>query len=191
MSRVVLAGPIGSGKSLVGAMLAGRGAHVIEADRLGHAVLEPGGEAFDAVADRWPAVVRNGRIDRGLLAGVVFADRSELQRLETLTHPHIASRIHAAARAATDAVIVVEMPLVVDLLGPGWHRLVVLAPYEVRLARAVARGMDEHDVRRRMAAQPPYDVWEASADSVIVNDGDRDALAAAVDAWWERFVASG
>jgi hypothetical protein len=50
--------------------------------------------------------------------------------------------------------------------------------------------MEADDVRRRMAAQPPHDVWEASADSVIVNDGDREALRDAVDAWWARFVAS-
>lgn len=190
VSRVVLAGPIGSGKSVVGTLLAARGAYVIEADRLGHAVLEPGGEAFSAVTARWPAVVRDGRIDRSLLAGVVFADPSELRRLEAMTHPHIARRIHAAAQEAGDRVVVVELPLVGDLLGAGWHRLVVLAPADVRLARAMGRGMDEEDVRRRMAAQPPHDVWEASADSVIVNDLDEDALAAAVAVWWERFVAA-
>jgi len=188
---VVLAGPIGSGKSAVGALLAVRGACVIEADRLGHAVLAPDGEASAAVAQRWPAAASHGEIDRRRLADLVFADPGELAALEAITHPHIARRIHHLVAAAGDSVVVVELPLSADLLGSGWHRLVVLAPEEVRVARAVGRGMDEADVRRRMAAQAPYDVWEASADSVVVNDGDSASLAAAVDGWWERFIGPG
>lgn len=166
-----------------------KGAVVVEADRLGHEVIEPGGEAFEEVARRWPAAVRDRRIDRRLLAAIVFDDPAELVALESVTHPYIARRVEGAAAAAgDDAVVVVEMPLTANLMGPGWHRLVVLAPDEVRRARAVARGMDESDVRRRMAAQAPYDVWEASADSVIVNDGDLVELGRCVDRWWRAHI---
>ncbi len=187
--RVIVAGPIGSGKSTVGGLLEERGAIVIDADRIGHAVLEPAGEAFQAVAERWPEALVGGRIDRRVLGEIVFTDPAELATLEGLTHPHIAARIHDLAAAARDAVVVVELPLTIDILGPGWHRLVVIAPDDVRLLRAVARGMVEEDVRSRMTAQPSLPQWTAIADSIIVNDGDLDALRPRVADWWENVVS--
>ena len=60
----VLTGAIGTGKSTVGSMLAARGARVIDADRIGHAVIDASGPAFAAVAQRWPEAVVGGHIDR-------------------------------------------------------------------------------------------------------------------------------
>ncbi len=170
-------------------MLAARGAVVIEADRIGHAVLEPDGEAFEAVTARWPEAVRAGRIDRAALGAVVFRDETELAALEAMTHPSIAARIAALAVEAGDRVVVVELPLTKDLVGPGWHRVVVIADADIRAARAAGRGMDEAEVRARMAAQAPAEKWLANADSVIVNDGDLAELEGRVDEWWEREVA--
>ena len=68
----MLTGGIGAGKSSVGELLRARGALVIDADKVGHQVLEPGGEAFDRVAETWPSVVVNGVIDRRRLADIVF-----------------------------------------------------------------------------------------------------------------------
>ncbi len=169
-------------------MLAARGAEVIEADRIGHAVLEPDGEAFEAVAARWPTVVRFGRIDRAALGAIVFRDETELAALEALTHPSIAVRIDELAAEAGGRVVVVELPLTKDLMGPGWHRVVVIADADLRLDRAVRRGMDEAEVRARMAAQAPPEAWLAIADSVIVNDGDLARLERRVDEWWQREV---
>ncbi|MBA2337236.1 MAG: dephospho-CoA kinase, partial [Acidimicrobiia bacterium] len=121
LSRVVVTGPIGSGKSVVAALLRQRGATVIDADTLGHAVLGPGGEAFGAVAARWPSVVVDGGIDRSRLAALVFADRTQLEVLQALTHPAIVARIEAAVGDA-DEVVAVEMPLLDPTLR--WHRLV-------------------------------------------------------------------
>ena len=190
LRRIVVSGPIGSGKSEVGKLLAARGATVIDADEIGHAVLEPSGGAYDPVAERWPEVVVDGRIDRSALAGIVFADRNELRTLEAITHPLIARRIVATVGTVPEGTVVVELPLTVDLIGESWHRLVIVADAQTRLRRAVARGMDTSDALRRMAAQPPIDVWEASGDSVIVNDGDRAELERSVERWWRRHVAA-
>ncbi len=185
----MIIGPLGSGKSAVATLLADRGAFVVDADAVGHAVLAPGGEAFDAVAARWPSVVVKEAggpvVDRARLADIVFTDRAELAALEALTHPHIVARIEALV-AGADGVTAVEMPLIDPPLP--WHRLVVLAPTPLRHRRAVERGMDPEDVSRRMAAQPDIDEWRAAADSVIDNDGDLDDLAAAVDRWWTTWV---
>lgn len=187
--RVLLSGPIGAGKSAAAEILARRSAVVIEADRLGHAVLEPDGEAHAAVALRWPQTVARGRIDRAALADIVFADPGELSALEALTHPHIGARIEHLAAEAGDRLVVVELPLMRSIAGNGWHRLVVVAPAAERFARAVARGMAPDDVRRRMSSQPGDESWTSRADTVIVNDGDLHDLESALDDWWQENVS--
>ena len=67
MVRAYLTGGIGSGKTAVAAILQSFGAAVISSDAAGHAVLEPGGTAFDAVGNVWPQALRDGRIDRAAL----------------------------------------------------------------------------------------------------------------------------
>lgn len=184
----MLAGPIGSGKSTIGSILAARGAVVIEADAIGHEVLEPGGAAHGAVAARWPETVVDGHIDRSALAAIVFSDERALSVLEALTHPHIAARIIRRAEDAGDRLVVVELPLTVDILGPDWPRLVVLASEAVRMERAVERGMERRDVLRRMAVQASEEEWRATADWIVRNDGTYAELEAAVAAWWQREV---
>ncbi len=185
--RVLVSGPIGSGKSAVAALLVGHGASVVEADRVGHQVLEPGGEAFAAVSAEFPGSVVDGRIDRRLLAAEVFAEPERLRRLEQITHPAIAGRIATMIRGV-EGVVAVELPVAADILGPGWHRIVVLAGEGMRRARAIARGMDPDDVAARIAVQPGEGEWLAVADSVIRNDGTWDELAAEVARWWATHV---
>lgn len=177
-------GGIGSGKSTVGRMLSERGVLVIDADHIGHELLEPGGDAFDPVVRRWPDVVSDGRIARARLAAIVFSDRGRLRELESMTHPLIKRRVEALVDAAENRDVVVEVPLVDGLMGEGWTRIVVVANKPVRIARAVSRGMDRSDVMRRMDAQPGRETWLADADYVIVNDGTPSELAAAVDSLW-------
>ncbi len=189
MRLVLLSGGIGAGKSEVGRRLGARGADVIDADRVGHEVLEPGGDAFASVAARWPQVVAAGRIDRAALGRIVFADPAELAALEAMTHPAIAARIAARVASSGRRVVVVELPLTVDLFGPGWVRVVVDAPEHVRRRRLAARGMAPADVDARLAAQPDRDEWLAAADYVVDNSGERDALEDEVDRLWEWLAA--
>ncbi|NIR41107.1 MAG: dephospho-CoA kinase, partial [Actinobacteria bacterium] len=52
--RAILSGGIGTGKSTAGEIFGALGAEIVSADVMGHRVLEPGGEAYDAVSSRWP-----------------------------------------------------------------------------------------------------------------------------------------
>lgn len=171
-ARVLLGGGIGSGKSAAAALLSSLGAAVLSADRAAHRVLEPGGPAAAAVSARWPAAVVDGRIDRQALAGIVFRDGAALAELELLTHPAIARLLGEEVAGVDAPVIVVEMPLPMDLLGPGWRWVVVDATDEARLARLEARGMSREEAVRRMGAQPTRDEWLARAELVVDNGGD-------------------
>ena len=63
--RAILSGGIGTGKSTAGDIFAALGAEIVSADEMGHRVLEPGGEAYEAVASRWPDVVDHRVDDHG------------------------------------------------------------------------------------------------------------------------------
>lgn len=171
---------------MVRGLLAERGIRVIDADAVGHLVLDA--EALPAVAERWPHVVLEGQVDRKLLADVVFADPVELGALESITHPLIFGRIRAELEGFSGPAVV-EMPLLDSELG--WPLIVVDAPEETRIQRAIARGMKREDVERRISAQPSRGEWLAAADIVVPNDGTRDELEAAVGLLADRLLTAG
>ena len=186
--RILLGGGIGSGKSVAGRRLAQLGATVIDADRLGHAVLEPNGDAFGTVSERWPSVIVADRIDRSALAEIVFADPEQLAELESLTHPAIIRRIGDIASNAGDLVI--EIPLILDIAGD-WTKVYIDGDDDVRLLRAVERGNSGVDVRRRMASQPSRNVWMKWSDVTIDNNGSVEDLGIQIDALWYRLRTAG
>ena len=184
--RLIVGGGIGSGKSTVLRMLEKLGATVIEADRIGHRLLETDGAAYAEVAARWPDVVEHGLINRKLLANIVFSDPEQLAELEAMTHPYIREAILRQSRAAGSRVVAVELPVGSDLLGPGWIRLVVAAPEGVRIRRTLGRGAEAADVARRVEAQLSDAEWQAQADHVLLNTGTIADLEAAVTALWKQ-----
>ncbi len=168
--HVLLGGGIGAGKSSIARLFAESGYLEIEADRVGADVLRPGTEATSAVAREWPIVVSEGVVDRDALALIVFADRDALRLLESITHPAIVAEIGRRV-AGTDQAVVVETPVRhLDLAGE-WTRVAVVADEDTRIARAVARGADPDDVRRRIAVQGRDEDWMDWADVVVDNSG--------------------
>lgn len=192
-----LTGGIGSGKSTVAAMLADRGAVVIDADTVAREVVEPGGPAYKGVVDRFgPDVVAgDGRIDRPALAKIVFGNPSALADLNALTHPVIAEVVgeRLTAEAGTDHVVILDVPLLVETeraRAKCAAVVVVDCPEDVAVRRLVEqRAMVEADVRSRMAAQATRNERLALADFVIDNSGTRDELAAEVDRCWDWIEA--
>ena len=161
-------------------LLEDHGFETIDADGVGHSVLQSDGEAFAEVASRWPEVVVDGEIDRRSLAEIVFGNLDELRALEAITHPYIFDRIRARVEQIP-GVVVVELPLRGRRLGAGWRRIVVDSHDEARFDRAVSRGMDAADVRARMRSQPARREWLAIADLVVPNHGTMAELASTAE----------
>ncbi len=175
--RVVVTGGIGAGKSLVCSLLSALGAAVIDADSLGHAVLEPDGEAYAAVAARWPQAVSGGRIDRSALGRIVFSDSRQLTELMEVTHPHIRARLFREVDRHPDRPVAVEISAPSHLLMPDWPVLVVDAEPGTIRTRLLERGMSDDDIGRRLASQRSRQEWLDLADLVIFNGSGRDVLA--------------
>lgn len=186
MLVVGLTGGIGSGKSTVSALLAERGAVIVDADAIHRENMSPGGRVHDAVLARF------GTVDRPTLASIVFNDPAALADLNALTHPAVGAVIaeRLAEQAATDNVVVLDIPLLVEGQNRGGYPLagviVVDAPVEVAARRLVEqRGMDEADARARIAAQATRDQRLAMADFAVDNRGSLDDLRSEVDRCWE------
>ncbi|MQA76911.1 MAG: dephospho-CoA kinase [Streptosporangiales bacterium] len=194
MLRVGLTGGIGSGKSEVTARLAARGAVVVDADVLAREVVAVGTDGLAEVVEAFGADVLagDGSLDRPRLGRLVFGDPDARRRLEGIVHPRVrARRAEIVAAAPADAVVVEDVPLLVE---GGLHRdydlvVVVDAPDDVRLDRLVRlRGMTEEDARARIEAQASRDERLAVADVVVDNGGDLADLDPQVDALWARLT---
>jgi dephospho-CoA kinase len=195
MILVGLTGGIGSGKSTVSALLAAKGAVIVDADAITRELQQPGEPVLAAIVSRFGAdiLAADGSLDRARLAGIVFTDPAALKDLNAIVHPAVGAEItrRVEAERPTDHVVVLDIPLLVE---GGRYRtaglLVVDTPVDVAVARLVEyRGMDEADVRARIGRQATREQRLAVADRVIDNSGDPASLAAEVDEAWEWMLS--
>ncbi len=197
MHRLIigLTGNIATGKSTVLDYLRRKGAYSIDADKLTHRTMQPGGLAYDAIVQTFgrDILAEDGTIQRAALGRIVFADPAALRRLEEIVHPAVFT-LAQAELAQTDAPVVVveaikllEAKRLLTLCREVW---VVTADPEVQLRRlSEERGMSEAEARQRMAAQSSQADKVKQATRVIVNNGSTEALYAQLDAIWNEITA--
>ncbi len=191
MKVIGLAGGIGSGKSTVSAMLAERGAVILDGDKIARELQEPGQGVFLAMVGRWGDRIVNpdGTLNRQAVADVVFNDPDELAGLMAITRPAIEAALfeRVEARDDTDDVVILDVALFERAHQYGEQATIVVdVPVELAVERLVRyRGMGEDDARARIAAQITRLERKAFADFIIDNSGDEAALAPQVEAAWE------
>jgi dephospho-CoA kinase len=195
MSVLGLTGGIGSGKSMVASMFAQLGADVIDADQLARDIVEPGQPALEEIASAFgrDILLPDGRLDRGKLARIVFADSVARGKLNAITHPRIRERMDAeiAARGSRPGVLIADIPLLYenDRTGSVQTVIVVWVDPETQLRRLHERdGLTDEEARQRIAAQMPLDEKRAKADVVIDNSGSRENTRRQVEAIYRRFA---
>lgn len=183
--RVGLTGGLAGGKSTVARMLAERGATVVDADRLVADLYAPGAPGARAVQELFDDRALDGRgaVDRPALAEIVFSDAEARRALERAIHPLVRERFAEIAREA-GGVVVLEATLLVEAgYGPDFDRVVTVeADEDTRLKRAIERGMDEEEARRRLTAQGDGERRRAAADVILRNDGSVAELERQVEA---------
>jgi dephospho-CoA kinase len=191
MILVGLTGGIGSGKSTVSALLAARGAVIVDADAITREVQQPGSPVLEKIAERFGGGVigDDGGLDRAALAAIVFADADALAALNGIVHPAVGAEFVRRVRAevGTDHVVVLDIPLLTENPRQGLQgKIVVDVPVEVQVDRLVRyRGFDEADARARIARQASREQRLEGASFVVDNSGSLDALLPQVEALWE------
>ena len=180
MLVVGLTGGIATGKSTVAAMFAARGAAIVDADRIAHALQEPGQLCHRQLLEAFGAEIldETGRIDRHRLGARVFSDAGSRQRLEAIMHPAIRAAIENEVRAAELAgrtICIVDAALILEAgRRDRFHKIVVVAaPEAIQVDRLInSRGLTQAEAYRRLSAQWSTAVKAALADFVIDNSRD-------------------
>lgn len=190
-----LVGGIGAGKSEAAARLALLGAFVIDADKVGHALLDQR-PVRDQVVEKFGDLVLDPSIpegeppgiDRRVLSAIVFKNPSALKSLEAILHPQMRHTFEKAvdrvARKGQATAVVLDAAV---LFEAGWdglcdHVLFLDAPHEVRLDRLkTSRGWDEPMLTEREAAQWPLEKKKGRASLVVSNGGTTDELGVAIE----------
>src|SRR5260370_9624340 len=197
MKVLGLTGGIGSGKSMVARMFAQLGPEGIDADQLARDVVEPGEPAREETGTAFgrDILMPDGRLNRGKLARIIFADPAARARLNAITHPRIRERMDAeiAARRSGSGVLVVGIPLLYenDRTGTVETVIVVLVDPATQLRRLYERDvLTVEEARQRIAAQMALDEKRARADLVIDNNGSREDTRRQVEALYRRYHAT-
>lgn len=190
-----ITGDIGAGKSTVAALLAEAGAAVIDADQVGHAVLERP-EIREQLRRTFGEAICHvdGRIDRRALGAIVFADAAQRRRLEAIVHPVMRQVFEERIRQlGRDGVTLIVLDAAV-LFEAGWDDLCsaivfVSAPRPQREARLRAsRGWSGAELKRRENAQLPPHAKRRRADVVIENDGPLAQCRRQLEPWRRRWT---
>jgi dephospho-CoA kinase len=179
MLSVGLTGGIATGKTTVVAMLRELGCRVLEADKIAHQMIEPGGAAYDEVVREFgrEILTTEGLVDRRKLGAIVFADPAKLARLNAIVHPPVLAeqsrQLAAIEKADAYAIAVVEAALLIEAgFDKKLEYLVVTwctpeQQLERLTRRGTGRGLTVEQAQQRIAAQMPTEEKRRRADAVI------------------------
>ncbi|WP_006246192.1 dephospho-CoA kinase [Mycolicibacterium tusciae] len=195
MLRIGLSGGIGAGKSTVSSTFSELGGIVVDGDVIAREVVEPGTEGLGKLVDAFGNDILHddGSLNRPALASIAFSDDEKRKTLNEIVHPLVAHRrSELIAAAADDAVIVEDIPLLVESgMAPMFPLVVIVhADEDLRVKRLIEhRGFTEEDARARIAAQASEEQRRAVADVWLDNSGSAGALVEqARELWHQRIL---
>lgn len=211
MLKVGLTGGIAAGKSAVGEMFVALGAHLVQADRIAHSLMEPGQPVYNDVVRHFGREIlnRDGGINRAKLAELAFGDPtvaeekrvSRIDELNRIVHPAVIRSqdewMVAMGIQDRHGVAMVEAALILEAgLSKRFDKLVVVTcAAEQRAVRFAARQKVDletarKEVERRMAAQLPDEEKIKAADYVIDNSGTLGHTREQVRQVWEQLKSA-
>lgn len=181
MRTIGITGGVGAGKSTVLAFLEKEcGAFVIQADKVGHLVMEPGEECYEPVIRLFgKEIIKNDKtIDRKMISDVVFVQPEKLEKLNAIIHPAVKRYIRRSLEEQRERrrnLCIVEAALLLednyqDFCDEVWY---VHTDREIRIARLMeSRGYTREKAENIIASQASEEFFRAHADYVIENNGN-------------------
>jgi len=213
--KVGLTGGIAAGKSVVGEMLVALGAHLVQADRIAHSLMQPGEAVYNEVVRHFGREIlnRDGSVNRAKLAEAAFGpatseegvsriQQSRIEELNRIVHPVVIRNQDAwmqeTGRQDPHAVAIVEAALILEAgAADRFDRLIVVTcSADQRVSRFAARQKidleaSRKEVVRRMATQLPDEEKIKVADYVIDNSGTLAQTREQVRQVWGKLSAPG
>ena len=190
MLIVALTGGIGSGKSTVGELFQQLGAVVVDSDQLAREVVERGSSGFEQIVTLFgDEILKNGEINRSLLAEIIFKDPAKRKDLEQITHPLIRKAfVDIVAKSGDQAIVINQIPLLVESKYEYNfdHVITVSTSEDKRIARLLAKGYTQEQIQNRMKSQVSDADREKIADSIIQNNESEKELLPQVEKIWEQ-----
>jgi dephospho-CoA kinase len=186
-----LTGGVACGKTTLARYFQDLGAHIIDADCVGHELIEPGHVAYQEIFERFGKEILDsgGRIDRKKLGSKVFADSQQLRLLNAIVHPRIIARTQELAaeqrRPNPHAVVILDAALIFESGLDSTLRKVMVAwcRPEQQMERLMAKtGLSREDAERRIQAQMPVEEKRRRADYLIDCSGTLEQSRAQAEA---------
>lgn len=190
MTVIALTGSIGSGKSEASDIFRKLGAEIIDADHLSREVVQPGSIGLTEIVSAFGREILNvdNSLNRKKLGNLVFNDRTELEKLNSITHPLIKQLAQSKFKKSDKSVIIYVVPLFFETNNdyPEIKSVIVVAsPKATCIKRIVARdSLSTIDAEKRYDSQLPIEVKKARATWIIENDGDLENLRSQVEKVW-------
>ena len=190
MLIVALTGGIGSGKSTVGELFQQLGAVVVDSDQLAREVVDRGSLGFEQIVTLFgDEILKNGEINRSLLAEIIFKDSAKRKNLEQITHPLIRKAFaDIVAKSDQRAIVINQIPLLAESKYEYNfdHVITVSASEDKRIARLLSKGYTQEQIQNRMKSQVSDSDREKIADSIIQNNESEKELLPQVEKIWEQ-----
>ena len=166
-------GGVGSGKSTVLNYLENNyEANIIEADKVAKEVMLPGNDVYNEIVKTFPEVIADNKIDSKKLAEIVFNDKEQLEKLNSITHPGAVKEIVSRIKSSKNRIIVVESAI---LLGSGVEQYCdelwfVFCNRDTRIKRLMqTRGYSKEKCISVIESQPADEEYNKEADEFIDN----------------------
>lgn len=194
-----ITGNIASGKSLIAAEFARKGAALVDADQLAREIVAPGSPVLQRLVRQFGAkiLLPDGALHRARLGQLMFADPAAREALNRITHPAIAAlateRLRQLKQTPGLPLVVYEAALLFEAGADARVDKVLMVKIdpEVQLQRLMARdGLDERTARQRIAAQVPQQQKLSRADYVIDNSATVAATLRQVELLWQQLVTT-
>lgn len=169
---VGLTGPTGAGKSYVCEIFRQKGFKIIDCDKIAHELTAKNAPILTELASEFGEdIVKNGELDRKLLASRAFDTKEHTKKLNSILHPAIAEKCKEEAQGLT--VLDASQLFEANMQNDCYKVIGVLADEDVRIKRIIARdNITEQQAKLRMSAQFDNDYFIDNCDYIIYNNGE-------------------